>query len=63
MNKHFEQLSERCGTYISPYNMEANWREIDFLCEHVVRMCADWVEQHVGDDKRDALLNHFDIKP
>lgn len=63
MNKHFEELAERCGTYIAPHNNEVTWKEIDFLCEQVVRECADWMKTTVvnGDCVAEALLNRFDI--
>lgn len=63
MNKHFEELSERCGTYIAPHNNEVTWKEIDFLCEQVVRECAEWMKANVvnGENIAEALLNRFDI--
>lgn len=63
MNKHFEELAEHCGTYIAPHNNEVTWKEIDFLCEHVVRECADWVMANVVDGQlmRDRLLARFEL--
>lgn len=64
MNKNFEELAERCGTYIAPHNNAVTWKEIDFLCEHIVRACADWIDANVvtGEEYAKSLLKHFDIK-
>lgn len=60
--RQFEELTERCGTYIG-INQEANWKEIEFLCEQVVRMCGDWLVDNAvnGNALQSQLLEHCDL--
>jgi phosphoglycerate dehydrogenase-like enzyme len=71
MKKRFAELAENCGIYIDPHNMGATWREIEFLCEQVVRECAEFVDNNTSYDNcgnveavtGSELLEHFEINP
>ena len=65
MNPKFKEIVERCGTHIEPLNMDVTWKEIDFLCEQIVKECANICEEHPGFSGRtlsDLILRHFEVK-
>lgn len=35
-----KEIMIECGTYIAPENIDVTYKEIEFLCEHIIRKCA-----------------------
>ena len=48
MNTKIKRLANECGLYIDPTNLEVTYREIEFLCEQVVRECISIVDGAVA---------------
>lgn len=61
MNEKIRQLMDECGTYIDPHNIEVTRKEIEFLCEQVVRECAEIVSGDGGDIYASSILYEFNI--
>lgn len=65
MNEQFKKIFDDCGIYISPYNMDANMKEIDFLCERIVLKCAlicEHNETMTGKELSTAIMDEFGLK-
>lgn len=63
MNEKIRQLMDECGTYIDPHNIEVTRKEIEFLCEQIVRECAG-IAYRSGDDGdcyANSILYEFNI--
>lgn len=65
MNEQVKKIFDECGIYISPYNMDANMKEIDFLCERIVLKCARICEHNetmTGKELSTAIMDEFGLK-
>lgn len=65
MNEQVKKIFDECGIYISPYNMDANMKEIDFLCERIVLKCARICEHNetmTSKELATAILDEFGLK-
>lgn len=64
MNSKFKELVDQCGTIIEPLNMDVTWKEIDFLCEQIVKECASVCDDHPGFSGRilsELILKRFGV--
>ena len=48
MNTKIKRLADECSLYIDPTNSEVTYKEIEFLCEQVVRECISVVDGAVA---------------
>lgn len=65
MNEQVKKIFDACGIYISPYNMDASMKEIDFLCERIVLKCARICEHNetmTGKELSTAIMDEFGLK-
>ena len=66
MNKRIAEIIEECGIHIDPLNIEASWREVEFLCEKIVEECISVAIKSSNIDSKHeawyAIEEHFGIK-
>ena len=48
MNTKIKRLTDECSLYIDTTNSEVTYKEIEFLCEQVVRECISIVDGAVA---------------
>jgi hypothetical protein len=48
MKSRIKKLADECGLYLAEDNAEVLHREIEFLCEQVVRECVSIVDDAVA---------------
>lgn len=65
MKERIEQIKKDCGFHVGNINLDASTKEIDFLCEMVVKECMAlirWEEFEMSFEQRIRLKIYQDIK-
>lgn len=52
------QIADKCGFYVDVHDPDITWKEVEFLCEMVVRTCAEMVSDFA---EKDAILRSFNL--
>lgn len=66
MNKKIKELYDRAGVTLSPYNMDVNYKEIEFLVEMAIKECIKLLPEECqsenGCHAAWTIKEHFGIK-
>lgn len=70
MNERITKIMNDCGFYIAKDNLEVTSKEIEFLCEQIVRECVEVCNSRVGNSDYNTgrmhcvsdLKEHFGVK-
>ncbi len=64
MNNRINELFEECGIVLDPLNMKVTRKEVEYLCERIVRECASICEDRPAFSGRtlsSLILERFEM--